>query len=426
MKNKTLFISSWFPPMKGGPVNLFNHLHLLNEVLFDVITSFEIFSLTSLDAERWLKCCYFFFDYKPHLTKSESSVSLADTPKRFGFLDFVFDFIFKCLSVLAPETKKQVIVSFGSLFSHIFKVFLYSTLRLLVGSYKSVVLISDGGWCLCGGFLAAKVTRTPYFVYLFDLYEDNFLPRANKFLARRIEKHIFKGAKKLIVTNEKTKDFYSKKYPGIVIEVVYNTTDTKEAPRGEKPISEPISIVYTGGLTWPQKSAVENLLSALEKGSEDRFRFDAYIINCPKDIQDRIQKLGSRARLSEVRQTEIPTVLNQADFLFLPMGWNTLSDEIIRTASPAKMTEYLASPSNVLVHGPEDSYVCEFFRNHNCGVVCSENSVEALSKCLDSLSKMNASELNQKFQRKRNVYKRLFGLNENSKNLAKYLEINST
>ena len=59
--------------------------------------------------------------------------------------------------------------------------------------------------------------------------------------------------------------------------------------------------------------------------------------------------------------------------LFLPLAFNSPYPQILRTAAPGKMGEYLASGRPILVHAPSDSFVAWYFREHQCGLVVDEN-----------------------------------------------------
>ncbi len=72
----------------------------------------------------------------------------------------------------------------------------------------------------------------------------------------------------------------------------------------------------------------------------------------------------------------------KADILFLPLGFDTPIPEVIRTASPGKMGEYLASGRPILVHAPADSFVSCYFREHGCGVVVDQSDPGMLSQAI--------------------------------------------
>jgi glycosyltransferase involved in cell wall biosynthesis len=62
--------------------------------------------------------------------------------------------------------------------------------------------------------------------------------------------------------------------------------------------------------------------------------------------------------------------LEQSDLLFLGLSFNTAYPDVIRTASPAKLPEYMASGRPILIHAPEGSHVARYGREGGfCEVV---------------------------------------------------------
>ena len=54
----------------------------------------------------------------------------------------------------------------------------------------------------------------------------------------------------------------------------------------------------------------------------------------------------------------------------------------LSTIFPTKTPEYLATGNLIIVHCPENYFLAKFFRKHNCGIVISEQSDEAIEKVL--------------------------------------------
>jgi glycosyltransferase involved in cell wall biosynthesis len=87
----------------------------------------------------------------------------------------------------------------------------------------------------------------------------------------------------------------------------------------------------------------------------------------------------------------IPAIQRAANILFLPLAFNSPLSEHLRTSSPGKMGEFLASGRPILVHTPPDSFTTWYFRQYACGVVVDQNDPSALAKGLMTIVD-NASE----------------------------------
>jgi glycosyltransferase involved in cell wall biosynthesis len=82
---------------------------------------------------------------------------------------------------------------------------------------------------------------------------------------------------------------------------------------------------------------------------------------------------------------EIRALQRNADVLFLPLAFSSPYPRLIRSSSPAKLGEYLASGRPVLVHAPRDTFVAEYFREHRCGVVVDEPDPVVLAAAVRQL-----------------------------------------
>ncbi len=81
----------------------------------------------------------------------------------------------------------------------------------------------------------------------------------------------------------------------------------------------------------------------------------------------------------------LPGVFARADALILPYDFSPGSLGFIRFSIPAKLSEYLASGTPVLVFAPADTALVRFAREHQCAEIVVENSVNELAAALKAL-----------------------------------------
>ena len=55
------------------------------------------------------------------------------------------------------------------------------------------------------------------------------------------------------------------------------------------------------------------------------------------------------------------------------------------TSAPGKLGEYLASGRPILVHAPENSFVCDYFKRTEAGIVVDQPGPDALETALRRL-----------------------------------------
>lgn len=98
--------------------------------------------------------------------------------------------------------------------------------------------------------------------------------------------------------------------------------------------------------------------------------------------RERLEAIGIKGERVEVKDfvdpEEILSILADADVLVLALAFDTPYPDVIKTASPGKLPVYLASGTPILVHAPKESYVVNYFKKHNCGIVVDSQNVAEL------------------------------------------------
>jgi hypothetical protein len=73
---RMLILSTWAPPMIGGPENLYNIFSQFDPPSLCIMTSYQALMARS-SPDMWLDCDYYFFD-RPHLTSELARTELED------------------------------------------------------------------------------------------------------------------------------------------------------------------------------------------------------------------------------------------------------------------------------------------------------------------------------------------------------------
>jgi glycosyltransferase involved in cell wall biosynthesis len=232
------------------------------------------------------------------------------------------------------------------------------------------------------GYLASRLVGVPYYPYIFDYYSYQWTEPFYRFLAGLFEPMIVKGAERVIVPNECLREELKKRF-GVNAAVIHNPCDLDVTEGEDLWPSRPgvINIVYTGAVYYVHYDAFRNLVSAIK--CLDRKDVTLHIYT--SDSHSLLQSKGIQGPVVYHDHLELSKALEaqkQADILFLPLAFSSSNPEIVKTSSPGKMGEYLASGRPILVHAPEDSFVSRYFRRKGCGVVVDENDAAALSKAI--------------------------------------------
>lgn len=246
----------------------------------------------------------------------------------------------------------------------------------------AVVACTGDIFDLPAGYLAARRLGLPFYPYIFDHYSyREWRDSVRRFLTRRMEPVLLKGARRVIVPNEVLGDDLRKRY-GVDSVVIHNSFDIKpyEALLKEPvaPANGEVKIVYTGDIYEAHYDAFRNLLGAIELLGRGDVKLHVYTSR-PIDELVQFGIRGPIVRHEFKSATEVPRIQREADLLFLPLAFSSPYPELVRTSATTKLGEYLAAGRPVLVHAPKDSFVAWYFRTRDCGLVVDRPDAELLA-----------------------------------------------
>jgi glycosyltransferase involved in cell wall biosynthesis len=237
------------------------------------------------------------------------------------------------------------------------------------------------------GFIASRLARVPFYIYLFDTYSHMWFHPHTKFLGRLIEVFILKRSANIIVTNESAKKLLDDRY-GVNATVIHNPCDISEY-RGhsdEETAKDDgvVRVVYTGAIYEAHYDALRNLLAAIEQLGHPRLELHLYTSYSPSALA----KQGIRGPVvfhDHQPASAIPEIHRQADLLFLPLAFTSPYPELVRISSPSKIGEFLAAGRPILVHAPANSFIATYFHEHQCGLVVDHDDPKLLAQGLERL-----------------------------------------
>jgi len=259
----------------------------------------------------------------------------------------------------------------------------WRTARIARKEHCKAILACSGNIAnIPAGFLASRLARVDFNVYLFDDYTYQWTSRFYRWFASQVEPRILHLAKTVIVPNEYLAASYHKRY-GVEPIVIHNPTSIP-ALKVEKERSEnleKIDILYTGSVYHAHYDAFRNLIEAVSSLEEPQMKIHIYTEQTPQELE----KVGIKGPLvfhDVINNKDVRIVQYDADILFLPLAFESQIPEIIRTSAPGKMGEYLASGTPILVHAPADSYISWYFRRYDCGFVVDQKDPDLLAKAI--------------------------------------------
>jgi glycosyltransferase involved in cell wall biosynthesis len=382
---KILIVCSYSPPSIGGPQVLYNLLKNFPPESYTVLTSYYNIDDVSALQGTWLYGTYIFYD-NPHKGK-EARISEAKSGKHI-----TSNRIQKLKLAMKRIRWIRTLAGFPVILSQIFAI--VRTYKIAVKNPRTDIIlgISDYGPAILGSYILHKITGKPLYLFMFDLYKNNFFPFPGGIIASLFEKRIFNAASRIFVTNDGTKNYYEKEYGrafGEKISVIYNSTFRDKvagSPVASAALtSKSCNILFTGRVNWPQVGAIKNLILAVEDITDINAIFSLYS-PMPKEYLNSLGIFESeKVKFSFAPPEEIMNIQNKADILFLPLSWNTKSQAIIDTATPGKMTDYLLAGKPILVHAPASSFLVKYAKENGFAAVVDEENIEKLKTAIRRL-----------------------------------------
>jgi glycosyltransferase involved in cell wall biosynthesis len=382
---KTLIVSSYAPPsMRGAPQNIYNLFRDFPSSSYCLLTSYYNIDNISAQKGNWLQGKYIFYDNlsfsgslkdRPEIIKERPSRLILNKLKH----------LVKRLWILGALGGTFI------MFSQIIMIIKTGIQTIKEEKIETMIGFSDYGPALISTYLLYKIKKKPYYIFLFDIYRNNFysvFPAT--FLANIFESKILKNAEKIIVTNEITLNYYAQTYGEKIrkkITIIHNSTFYEPYLNLQKDYNPkpPYTILFTGTIYWPQTKSLKNLIKAIEELKDIDINLKIY---CP-DPKDYLKKIGitenEKIKILIAPPQKMPEIQTQADILFLPLSWHTKSQKIIDTATPGKLADYLVSGKPILIHAPKSSYLVKYAEKNNFAIIVDEENIEKLKIAIKKL-----------------------------------------
>lgn len=411
---KSLLVSTYAPPtLAGAPRFMANLLEHFPPESYTILTSFYNIDNTSAKIGTWLPGDYVFYD-NPNASKSTRQQQKAlpteavNNPvvrlKKFLRNTFIFplwvkaplsaavkmDLVAKLKRYLKRNNFVKTLLGAPLILGQIPLIIRQGCKTVRNKNIELIVGFSDYGPAMVGTYHIHRITKVPFYLYMFDLYKGNFLPFTGSLLAMIYEPLLFKAAKKIVVTNPGTKEFYLKRYGDSMankIEVIFNSTNPEPYLKWQTAIAPhpaPYTILFTGSVYWAQARSLTDLIEAIDGMPDLDIKLKIYSPNPPEYLRS-IGMTSPRIEFSVAPGSEMPSIQSKADILFLPLAWHTKGPEIINTATPGKLTDYLIAGRPILVHSPAESHLAQYTKANGVAKVVDTEDIAALQIAIRQL-----------------------------------------
>lgn len=375
---KTLVISSYAPPMIGGPVLFFNLFSQLPSDRYHILTDSRMMR-RGIDPSTWLAGPYSLVDQpsasKEDIVRQLESASLKSVQLQTAPMPRLLDRFYK-----VPGFRE--LFNLAGMIKTI-RQYIRQAQKIQGNDFQLLMGISDTGPALIATYFISRLYKVPYCYYMFDLYYGNQLGMVEKITAKIFERFLFTRSRLIIVNNEGTAAYYKKRYGNAIrLEIIHNGVFPEKYPLQDfRPVQPPYEIIFTGNISWPQEESVLNLLRAAETLRDMPLTIKIYTHKPPEKIVAEASR-HANVLIDYAPYSEMPRIQGQASLLFLPLAWNTKAPDIIATATPGKFTDYLASGRPMLIHAPDYAYISFYGKEKDVGLVVDQDNVQLLAKTI--------------------------------------------
>jgi glycosyltransferase involved in cell wall biosynthesis len=243
------------------------------------------------------------------------------------------------------------------------------------GGVGWVMSVADEGFSVVAGAVAARRAGLPHVIMVFDLWEENAYNEVDRWVARRLEPLLWRGAAAVIGYDEQIADHYERKH-GVRARVIATPIDVRApSANGDRPQSAgaPSDVLFAGALYWAQVEALTRLARVCRALPGVRLT----VVGDEREARAAgIQADAFEARLGP---DEFRARVERADVAFVGLSFDSPHPEVIATASPARLPEYMASGTPILVHAPAGSHVAEYARREDFAEVVDRPDDAALA-----------------------------------------------
>ncbi|MGC0320823.1 glycosyltransferase involved in cell wall biosynthesis [Bradyrhizobium sp. USDA 326] len=247
---------------------------------------------------------------------------------------------------------------------------------------------------LPAAYFASRRLKVPFVAYLFDDPIFQWEPGIYRWLARFWEPIWGRGAAAIIAPNEVLANDVRARLPAAKIYIVRNPVDPaafSKEPTGipedepERHAGRPCRLLYTGSVYSAQASAFRNLNAALNRLA-GRFELDVYTSQPISALVANGLEGPYVRHHAHTPQSTALSLQRNADVLFLPLSFDSAIPEAILSSSPAKLGEYLAAGTPILVHAPSGSFATELLRKADAALIVDTSDPDRLVTALTTIS----------------------------------------
>lgn len=221
-------------------------------------------------------------------------------------------------------------------------------------------------------------TKKPVVSYLAD---DNYTYKAisknplsliHRFVLRKYVKYIINNSTKLMVIAPKQKEECDKTF-GTNCEIMTKGIDFSQISYQEKPLNNPIKMVYTGKLIigrWLSLAKIAEAMGNINKGGT-KVELDIYTTDTLTSEQQQLLNRNGASVKGSLTLEEVQEVQRQADILIFVESLEKKFRYAARLSFSTKITDYLKNGKCIFAIGDSNIAPIDYFNRYDSALTAS-------------------------------------------------------
>ncbi len=239
-------------------------------------------------------------------------------------------------------------------------------------------------------YLAARLTGSEFHLHMFDDYTFQWIDPVVREQARGFQRRLVGGAAGIIVPNEfmAREVFRRHRRDALIVRNVCarRLTEMPAPDRvepGDRGRVRDMMLLYTGAVYHVNVNTLRMVITALEHIESPGLRLHLFTAQPEEYLQS--QGIGGSRVVHHPHAPyeEVEQVQRTADILLIPFDFDSPAAEVIRTAAPGKLGDYLSSGTPILAVVPGDTFVAWYLRRYDCGLVVDRADTDAVAARYD-------------------------------------------
>ena len=147
------------------------------------------------------------------------------------------------------------------------------------------------------------------------------------------------------------------------------------------------SIIYTGRIGFTNKVGIIDLCNVINnmRVNGHKINFRIYSVDSEKVISRKIRSLNGVIIEKPCRHSDVISILQSADLLFLPLDFDDKSIGYAKLSMPTKASEYMVSGTPILLYAPKKMGITISATKHEWAKVVSNRSNQELTNTIINL-----------------------------------------